>query len=152
MSPRIWTLIALLTLISPIAHAASGELSLPLQVAAKSSLQRYTTPGTNACLILNAGRELGEQDIAGLQKLIGDLDITAGPGLSPESQPAGALLYTYKLVPELKGTKLVIRGLLSSNLGNAVKVESRGPASLGETVERDLGFSDARLVFSHLCD
>ncbi|MGL1539746.1 hypothetical protein ACSTHW_23295, partial [Vibrio parahaemolyticus] len=62
------------------------------------------------------------------------------PGLQPEYEPAGSLLYTYNLIPELRGTRLVYRGLLSSTRGNSVKVSARGPASLADIVERDLGF------------
>ncbi|MGZ3694529.1 MAG: hypothetical protein ACXWQO_10140, partial [Bdellovibrionota bacterium] len=62
MSPRIWTLTALIALISPLAHA---ELALPLQIAENSNQQRYATSEGNACLILDAGRALGDRDADG---------------------------------------------------------------------------------------
>lgn len=152
MSPRICLLLATLLFASPLAQASVGPLSLSLDVAQRTSLQRYATTGGNACLVLDAGRALGDQDTAGLKKLIADLDVHAGPGLTPENEPAGSLLYTYSLVPELKGSRLIYRGLLSSSRGNAVQVTSRGPASLADTVARDLGFSGASFVITHSCD
>ncbi len=152
MSPRIWTLTALF-FAAPLAQAAPPPLALPLLVSENTSIQRYATIQGNACLVLETGRMLGEQDTQGLQKLIADLDVQAGPGVLPEAAPSGSLLYSYSLVPELKGTRLIYRGLLSSSAGNAVKVSSRGPASLAEVVERDMGFSGSiSLVFTHQCD
>lgn len=146
------TLAALMvTFCAPLTTLANP--SVPLNLAENSTLQTYSTAKTNACLVLDAGRPLGERDASALKALVMNLDVQAGPGLQPELQPAGALLYTYNLVPELKGTRLIYRGLLSANRGNAVKVAARGPASLGETVERSLGFTQGvQFIITHQCD
>lgn len=153
MSPKTWIFAALLSFAAPAAEAAVTPLSVALHVNQDSSRQRYADLSGHACLVLDVGRPLGDQDEPGLRKLVADLDVHAGPGLQPDLEPAGSLLYTYSLTPELKGTRLIYRGLLSSSRGNSVQVSARGPASLGDTVERDLGFTaDIRLVFSHQCD
>jgi hypothetical protein len=153
MSPRNLILITLLTLTASKAHAAIAPLALPLNVAQNSNTQRYADYKGAACLILDAGRAMGERDAPALKKLISDLDVFAGPGVVPDTEPAGSLLYTYNLVPEIRGNTLIYRGLLSSTRGNAVRVKARGPASLVETVERDLGFGGrVDLVFTHQCD
>ncbi|MGZ3704632.1 MAG: hypothetical protein ACXWP1_01305 [Bdellovibrionota bacterium] len=154
MSPRNWILIAIIALAPHVSLAAvAPPLALTLNIPQPSSLQRYSSAGGKACLVLETGKALGDQDAAGLQKLIADLDVHAGPGVMPEAAPAGSLLYTYSLIPELKGTRLIYRGLLSSSSGNTVRVSARGPASLSDVVERDLGFTGpVDLVFSRQCD
>jgi hypothetical protein len=149
---KTWILAALLA--SPsLAQAALDPLSVALHVPESAARQRYADLTGNGCLVLDAGRPLGDQDAAGLQKLVADLDVHAGPGLQPEYEPAGSLLYTYNLIPELRGTRLVYRGLLSSTRGNSVKVSARGPASLADIVERDLGFGgDVKFIFTRQCD
>jgi hypothetical protein len=152
---RTWIVAALTLLASvgPFANASVGPLAMPLNVPQGAVLQRYTSSQTGACLVLDAGRTLGDQDAAGLQKLIADLDVHAGPGVMPETAAAGIMPYVYNLVPELKGSRLVYRGLLSSSRGDAVRVQARGPASLAEVVSRDLGFTgNVSFVFSTSCE
>jgi hypothetical protein len=158
-SPKIWIFTTLLTFATPMAAEASipalnGPLNIPLNVQQESTQQRYSDHSGGACLVLDAGRPLGDQDAAGLHQLIQDLNVVAGPGLQAGTEPAGSVLYTYNLIPVLQGTRLIYRGLLSSKTrGNSVEVSSRGPASLNEVVERDLGFTGAvSLVFSRDCN
>jgi hypothetical protein len=149
MTPILVAIASLFTA-SP-AHAAVAPLDL--SVPKESVYERYATSQGNSCLVLDAGRPLGEQDTVGLKKLINDIDVNAGPGVQPEAEPAGSLLYVYSLVPELKNNTVVFRGLLSNGRGASVRVTSRSPASLGDVVSRDLGFSgNVSLVFSHDCE
>jgi hypothetical protein len=130
---------------------ASDPLSIPLDVPQKASVQRYTDSSGSACLVLDAGRPLDDQDIPGLQKLVADLQVQAGPGVQPELAGRG-MPFVYQLVPQLKGSQLTYRGLLSSKRGSSVSVSARDSALLNDVVERDLGFGGAiNLVFNSNC-
>ncbi len=124
-----------------------------LSAIQNSEIFTYTSIGGKDCLILDAEEGFNKSDLPGLKKLINDIDVTAGPGILPESAPEGSLPYSYALIPNLQGTKLVYKGLLPTTHTNGVQVKTRNGKSIYATIYQDLPRKiGVRLIFLQSCE
>ncbi|HEY8278469.1 MAG TPA: hypothetical protein VIH99_02520 [Bdellovibrionota bacterium] len=141
---------SLLTLTTPdIANAI--QPGMPLLVGQDSVAVAYSVPSESACIILETDGGFDDSDLKGIQSLMSDIDVKAGPGVF-ETQADGQLPYTYGLVADLKGTKLVYRGLLPSERLTGVKVTSKSGKTLIDLVSQNFARKGrVDFVYSESC-
>lgn len=132
--------------------ASAIQPGMPLLVEQESIAIAYSVPTENACLILDTDGGFDDSDLSSIKTLISDIEVSAGPGVFSEAQAEGNLIYTYGLVPELRGTKLIYRGLMPSDRLTGVKISSKSGKALIDVISHNFAHkSRVDFVYSERC-
>ncbi len=154
MKTQNWTLLLILAALTFPGQAHAGaDPELSLSVEQDSGILAYTSAGGSDCLVLAADGGFGDADLPGLKRIISDIEVVAGPGVIPEAAPEGSLPYTYALLPELRGNKLIYKGLLATGHANGAQAKARAGQALSVVINQDLpGKKRVSLIYTQSCE